>query len=206
MGKLSRKDFAELTGINDKHIPTYAKRGKLFIGEDGSIDDKHPLNKAFIFLKKTTVNEKPVKKVVKRKASNDAEKVTVVEPDDSEYLDRINANKAKLDLEIKIKEEDLIKRKLENEKKRGETMPTEFVKDLIRGYGSATRKAYKDSTETIILLIGHESKLTNEQTTKIRKQLNSVLNKAVDEAASIAIKTVDAIVKEYSQTRGVGEK
>lgn len=235
MGKISRKEFSEMTGIRHTHIPTYSKRGKIHLESDGSIDTSHPTNQEFISgrqknIVKTSESKKDVKpiKPVKKKENKPlkapSKKVTPKEKkkptstkdkkagvqtiEDVEYWERVDIaenNKRKRDLEISIKEAELEKRKIDIEKKRGEAVPTEYVTDIIRTVSDGLRTSYYDATETIILLIGSRTKLSSEDTSYIRKQLNGVLNKSIDEGFDTAQKTLKAVAKDFSNKKGIGE-
>ena len=57
----------------------------------------------------------------------------------------------------------------------------------------------------MILLIGHRTKMSNDDTSYVKKQLNSVVNQSVDDGYDEAFKTIEALAKEYGNKRGVGQ-
>jgi hypothetical protein len=225
MAILSRKEFSEKTGIRHTHIPTYASRGKIVIESDGNIDTAHPTNQEFISARSGSPQaKKKAAKVIapkKKESAANAEKnkpqptkkVTKISGkiksiEGIEFMERLaiaDDNKKKRELDIQLKESELEKRRLDNEKKRGEAVPTEYVTEMIRAVSDGLRNAYHDATETVIILIGSRIKMSSEDTGFVRKQLNSVLNKAVDEGFETANKTLEIVVKDFSNKRGTGE-
>lgn len=225
MGKITRKEFSEMVGIRHTHVPTYAKRGKIHLEPDGEIDTSHPTNQEFISSRQGKLigkskPKKPATKAAKPKAQKKPvpkkdsqpvkkEKKSGVDTiDDIEYWERLDIaenNKKKRELEISIKEAELEKRKIDIDKKRGESVPTEYVTDIIRSVSDGLRTAYHDATETIILLIGSRHKMSSDDISYIRKQLNGVLNKSTDEGFDTAKKTLKAIAKDFSNKKGIGE-
>ena len=71
------------------------------------------------------INDRKVEKFM-----NSGESIEQMKLDETYTL--IEANRRKAELDVKLKEADLEKKRLENEKKRGEALPTEFVVDLVK--------------------------------------------------------------------------
>ena len=230
MAIITRKEFLKITGIAATSVTVYRKRGKILFNEDGTIDTEHPTNAEFIAgrLNNQLSTKKPAKtprrkesvleskraSIIDTEESNKQgkkvivhEMVTTVQDIEAKEAERIAIfNEKKRQIELKIKEEDLVKRRLENERKRGEALPTELIVDLVKEVSEGLRNAYQEATENIILLIGHRTKMTSEDSSYVRKQLNSVLNRSVDNGYDQAFKAIKALSNEYGSKRGVGQQ
>lgn len=211
--KITKTEFAKRCGIRANHVATYAKRGKLFISADGSIDLKNKLNQLFLDIKSEQSPLDKPKKIAKSKAVSSTKtkgkKAPVPTTEEGvrykESMLRFNTAKKKAELEIKIKEHDEESKRMKNEKVRKEVVPTVLMRAVLSAYSAATRQAYYDGLDSFLILLTHKINLSSDDESSFRKQLNEVINTSDTKAIDIARKAVEAIVEEYSESRGIGE-
>src|SRR5690606_352900 len=56
----TKKDFADLCGLRTNTLATYVGRGKVVVRADNMVDDKDPVNKAFLQHRKGKESERQV--------------------------------------------------------------------------------------------------------------------------------------------------
>jgi len=232
MALKTKKEFAADCGISSRHISTYVGRRQIVLTEEGKIDDKNEINYAFLIdkgynqVKKTNGQGKkaPAKKAKpKPKPSVSKGKTEKPKPEPKpevkkprvltaaekevkanvEYL--ASLDKAQKEHTVsKTNHEAEIKR-IQMEKLQGKLIPTDLVTSVIQLQAESLKTAYHEAVEKLIIIIGQKKKLSNKDTAEIRKKLTGQINDAINSGLEESQKGIKRIVKEYSESRGVGE-
>lgn len=206
-------EFANMCGLSRANISTYISRGKIIV-TGKFIDDAIPQNKEFlekqlIKNKNQVTDHTPSLKVPRQELVTSDGKIetlrsakNAIPPDGSLY-----------DLEKKIKEADLSKKHvdtriqiLKEEKLLGTLIPAELVKILIAQHFKSVATSFSHAAETLVVSISKKKQLNKVEEAEIKGELIAILNKAIRDAVDASKKNVKNIQREYSETRGVGEK
>jgi len=231
MALKTKKEFADMCGIDSKHVSTYAKRRLVVVRKDGKIDDTNEVNYAFLIQKGFVESKKkngtadkrstgkastakPTKKPVAKKKPEPKPKVEpkqtaeqlLIEKEKRERIEQLAAmDRDKLQADTDKKRHDAEIARIRMEKLQGLLIPTELAISVVQLQAESLKKAYHDACEKLIIIFSQKKKLNNSQTAEIRKELTGVINTAIDAGIKESKKGIKRIVKEYSEVRGVGE-
>lgn len=215
----SLKDFAELCGRKLAHVSQDKSRGKILVDNNNMVNDKEQINASYLkyWQEKTkeTNNSGADIHIVDRQPPSSSQKVkegqkerkSPAEPADTVgalSLFTLEIKNKTLDAEKKTEEIAILK--VKKEKIQGILIPTELVKALIIHQSEALKVAYMEAVEGNIALFSQIAQLNADQIARLRKGLVQIVNKAITSSITHSKKTLNNIVKEYSETRGVGER
>ncbi len=193
MPKFSKREFADLCGMQTKNLAVYIGRQKLEVGSDGLIDDSNSMNK--LFMEKRRSKPQGVK-------ANPEKAMAVAETEKSGLLKNAEA-KAELDLLKRQNEIDL--QRLEITKKRGELVPVQAVKSLIVLQSQSQRTAYLQASENFLIIISQKKQLSSTELTDLKMEFHKIVNKAIDDAVNTSQATLKGLVVDFQKKRGVGQ-
>lgn len=184
-------------------------RGKVVLCDDAEhIDTTFPTNRDFM----ETQRAKRGLKAPKAKTKNSAKPPTPKAPK-TEVPAQVEAAEGVLSLEKQIKQADLKKKeqeieklKLQNAKLQGQLIPTELVKSLIREFSEAMKISYLDAVESYTTIVAKQKKLTREEESKIKQHFTALINDTLKKQGVNAKKQLKNIVEDYQEVRGKGER
>jgi len=216
----SKKDFATLVNLETKNLATYIGRKKVIVGENGLIDDKDPINKAFIKTRSTKQSEKQIiNHITKFGKATGADADEDDEPDNGgKIIDLSTPDAAKKSMDVlesiekyqKFKaekvERETYKLDIELAKRRGEIIPAELVKPIFLQHNQFIITTFKNAAEDIIRNIAKIHELSNADVAGLRGDLVKSINQAVKEAIDMSLGSVDDILNEFVVKKGVGQR
>lgn len=209
----SKREFCEIVGIKTKDIHGYKKNGKIFVNDDGTIDDNLPVNNEFILKRQKYMEVHGVKSslpVMTTSVISNTKKVVKTLPAESnpgygELLEsrsidletkKLALRRAKVDLELK---------EIDREKKLGQLIPLELVKPIISTLSYSIITECKNYIDERDRLISKQYNIPAAEVAENKGILTKGLNKAQEKAVAAALSKIKAIVSEFAETRRVGE-
>ena len=141
------------------------------------------------------------------------EKLITPMPDElvkSALRDQVNGNSggSKFNMEIEIKELEIIKKKedieiakIKRAKMAGEVIPTELVLLIFASHFKSVTTSFHQAAEVLITTIAKQNNLDRKQIAHIRGELIEVINGAVSEGLKSSKKEMKNLVNEYSLRR-----
>ncbi len=199
----TRAQFAELTGKTRAHISTYIKRGKIILSGK-YIDDSIPQNKEIMnrWIKQSA--KKGIKGIKEPKIKTSPPKgieEPQIQPDQFEGgLDAV-----KKQAEIDLKHAQIEKTKLQNQKLRGEAIPTDMVKNVVSVLGHSFQSSYKNGAEALILDFCHKMKASAKIEAEMKGKLINLINKSHENSITEAKKSIETIVDENAVVKNSDE-
>lgn len=196
MALLTKKEIAELCGLETKNLSVYIMRGKVIVGKNDLIDTNVDKNKSFIEKRKGKISDVKIQTttVIESKVSEQSEGQSYTESERQlKYLDTIKRQKEieKLDIEI--------------QKKKGEVVPSELIKPVFLQHNQSIITEFKNATDEIIRIFSKKRSLTVEEVAEIKGETTETINNAINKATFSTIKSVESIVSEHQDKKNVGE-
>jgi hypothetical protein len=199
----SKKEFAELCNMKTNELSVYIKRLKVIEGPNETIDDNVDKNRAFLEKrrKKQTLSEPKQLRVIefKEKTTSEPEETSTGQSyTESErqlkYLDTIKRQKEieKLDIEIA--------------KKRGEVVPSELIKPVFLQHNQSILTEFKNGIDEILRVFAKKSSLSVNQIAELKGEMVDIINRSVNKAIVTSENSVEVIISEHAEKRGVGQK
>lgn len=210
MGKIyKRVDFAKMCGCGSNNLTTYFKRGKIIIDKNGLIDTGLKINKDFLEHRQLKMIAEDNAKNMKTEIS-ETKKQRLQKSVSSDETTMASVNKYDLELhakelEIKKKEQDIELGKIKIAKAMGKVIPTDLVKSIFAQHFKSVTTAFHQQAENLLDTVSKQTGMKREQLTTMRGELISIVNKAIEDAATESKDSVKNLVNEYSEKRGVGE-
>ena len=223
MPKLTAQEFADLCEMGTNQLSISINRDKKVVVKDDLIDTDNPVNKQFLEKRKIT-NERAAargkapfvpkhagKKISAAKTPPQAKtptatpattKKNTTAPDPGEYghskeLERLRVANAELERQ---------KRLLDLEKKRGETIPVELFRGLLKQNNQMYIRAFQQSLERVVDRVGIKYKASAADQAEMRKTVIGEINTGVKAAHKEILSQIKLIVSEYSDTKERGER
>jgi hypothetical protein len=206
MAIYTQKEFAALVNMPPNRLTIYKNRGKINI-INHQVDTADAINAAFLDkyrtrnVPKQEITTTIVPKVVQTKLAVD------------ETLFVPTENQSYSESERQLKYLDTLKRKKEIEKldidiakKRGEVIPTELMSPLVLQHNQSITTEYKYVIDEFIRIFSAKYRLNVNEIAEITGKMTQSLNKSVDKATETTINSIESIVNEYAEKRGVGER
>lgn len=211
MALLSKNEFCELCNVKIKDFSIYVSRGNVIV-KDNLLDSNNEINKKFIekrksrFIKTESKEEQPNKPIQKTN-------VNLVIPESTPLVDvESHEGQSYTESERQLKYLDTLKRRKEIEKlefevqkKRGEVVPSELIKPVFLQHNQSILTEYKNATDEIIRIFSKKRSLTVDEVAEIKTDLVKTINNAINNAIIISSKSIDSIISDHSDKRGVGE-
>jgi len=177
---LTKKQFCEKSGIDQKHLSTYAERGKIIVGDNNKIDITNEVNAFFIEAKMYKNNEV------------------------SSTLSSIEKQKKALDVKKIAEEIEILK--VKKDKLHGTVIPTDMVKDLFSRVVKLMIIEFDNEADNMLTKIAAKAGLSNKDQAYFRGIFKESINKASNSAIDEAKRGVSDIINTYSESRGRGER
>jgi len=196
MALLTKKEIAELCGLETKNLSVYIMRGKVIVGKNDLIDTNVDKNKSFIEKRKGKISDVKIQTttVIESKVSEQSEGQSYTESERQlKYLDTIKRQKEIEKLEIEI------------QKKKGEVVPSELIKPVFLQHNQSIITEFKNATDEIIRIFSKKRSLTVEEVAEIKGETTETINNAINKATFSTIKSVESIVSEHQDKKNVGE-
>lgn len=114
-------------------------------------------------------------------------------------------DREKLQADTDKKRHDAEISRIKMEKLQGLLIPTELVTNVIQLQADSLKKVYHEAAEKLLIILSQKAKMNNKELADMRKKLVDDINHAIDEGIETSKKGLGEIVKNYSETRGVGE-
>lgn len=198
MALRTKADTARYLGVSIQYITTNIARGKLVENKHQLIDDQHPINKVLIEKKldekRNAPPPEPERKKRGRKPKGFYDSVdTTPEPSIDSSLG-LDAQKKQAEIiRISAATEKL---KLEIQKIRGQSIPTELVQSVISSLGQAFQSAYKNGSTLLVMNIAHQTRMSPEQEAKFKTELIELINESHTNAINEAKKSIKQIIQQ----------
>lgn len=217
MAQHTHKEFAALCHITQAALSTYTKRKKVKVNDKGFYSDTDPLNAAFMakWKEKAASNPAPTAKPAKKAAvlpKNQPKKVveTADEPEDADATITpagpltIRSNQTIIDKmhklrDIELKEGKIRLQEIEENRKRGESLPYTGVQSLIVRFSENLKTGYRHGIESLITSVQQRKQLTAEDVTYITAEMNQVINRQLKNAIEATKKDMRNLQKEFSK-------
>jgi hypothetical protein len=189
MARLSKKEFAERCGIETKNLAVYIGRGNVIVLDDDSIDDCDQKNRAFIQKRQVNIVRTEPKKIES--------------PQNNDYagldLKKTAVQVEKLEQEVRLL-------KIKEEKLKGVVVPSELIKPVFLQHNqSIITEVHNNSTE-FCRIFSKKHTLNVNDVAEMNGELIKWFNTAINKATSLSIKSIENIVNDYSEKKGVGER
>lgn len=212
MSIVSKKEYAEMCGMPTNQLAVYVKRGKVFVGDGDMINTAHEVNA--IFLKKQMTKKglsgndtKPSGENTPASAAPTTMTTMTIPglgeiqvPDYAlsetalKYLDTV-----KRDKEVKLLE-------IKEAKLRGEVVPTEVIRQIVTRHNHSILTSMKPAIEQLIDKMAKMHDIASADVATYKGEVINRLNLSITNAAHETAGAVELVIKEYSETRGVGER
>ena len=200
MALLTKKEVADLCGLETKNLSVYITRGKVVVGENDLIDSTVDKNRAFIEKRKNkTVNiqiQTPtvLESKIPQQPTEKSEGQTYTESERQlKYLDTIKREKEIEKLEIEI------------QKKKGEVVPSELIKPVFLQHNQSILTEITNRTDEFVRIFSKKKSLTVNEVAEMRGELTSWINESMNKAILSSIKSVESIIEEHQLKKSVGE-
>ena len=216
MAKLSKKEFAEMCGMETNKFSVYVQRRKVVIGEDGLIDTNYHVNKAFIAKHANKSGFTPPKETTQRQPR----RVSVPTDDDmfagisDEELAQYAGDGSIMSLEqseqrykhfLALRTEKASElEQLKIEKAKAEVIPHGVIAPLFLYHNQSILTKGKEFVDKILIDWARRFDVPIDEIAKTRTVFYAGLNEWIDEATNLSIKGVDNIVKDYAIKKGIG--
>jgi hypothetical protein len=201
MALRTKAETARYLGVTNQYISTNIERKRLVVTKDGMIDDQNIINKDLISKKLAEKLILPPKQPEKKKRGRKPKNYESIEAVPELSVD------ASLSLDAQKKQAEIIriaasteKLKLEIQKIRGQSIPTELVQGVISALGQSFQTAYKNGSTLLVMNIAHQTRMTSEQETKFKTELIELINESHLNAINEAKRMVKQIIQQSRKT------
>lgn len=205
MALLSKKEFADKCGMTTRELAVYISRKKVLIGDGDQIDDTQLINSAFSAKhsekKMGTQASAPEKK---SKPTPQDKKAAKQKEESINNLHTLEKEKKALDIEKTRREVELLNDK--RDKQRGKFMPIDILKPLLTQHFKDITIAFTQGVDGMLAVIYKKTKLNVNDQAALRMEIIQLINESVNKSIDATQKSVNIIVKDISEQRGVGER
>lgn len=209
MAIYQKKEFSELCGIKRNDIAIYIKRRKVVLNNNDLIDTENTVNMSFLekrlsLIKKQTLSEPRQKSVTEIKKNT---------TDNTHEPEETSTGQSYTESERQLKYLDTIKRQKEIEKldieiakKRGEVVPSELIKPVFLQHNQSILTEFKNGIDEILRVFAKKSSLSVNQIAELKGEMVQIINHSVNKAIVTSENSVEVIISEHAEKRGVGQK
>lgn len=219
MPRYSRKEFIELCGIQHAYLTMNIKRKKVILNTNDEIDTSLQMNEDFL-QKQIAKQKKKVlalandnevgpedkpKKVATPKAPTPKKPIVkrVVKSNEDEEIEKeavqsYNLDRYKKQLEVEALENENKIKKIKLDKLNGVVIPTELVMVLFGQHSKSITTAFHQAAENFVVEMAGAYGVNKSDVAKMRGDLITVVNKAIEDSLEISRKSIDKIVDEYA--------
>lgn len=202
MSNFTKKEFADLCGMDTRKLAVYIGRGKIVVDKKGYIDDKNEINALFRAKNVVGKDEKRQEKVEKE-AENTA-KSQKAKRSESESNELLEIERRRKLAELEKTNTDIRILKLKEEKMIGGSMPIDLVKLVVSNLSKSFINEFKNSTNDILRVLSKTKEFSQAEMAEISGQMSHIINHSMKHSLDNSKKEMNAIVKDFSEKRGVG--
>lgn len=200
----TKSQFAKLTGKTQAHVSVNIKRKKIILSGD-YIDDTIPQNKTLMnrWIKQT--QKKIQKGLQSTEIKPDAPK-GIEEPkikQENHFEGGLDAIKKQA--EIDLKHAQIERTNLQNQKLRGESIPTDMVKNTVSVLGHSFQSSYKNGAEALLMDFCHKMKASAKIEAEMKGKLIKLINKSHENAITEAKKTIESMIDQNAVVKNSDE-
>ena len=227
----SRKEFRKEYDLTSGNLSNMISRGTVveeyegFLSTDNYKNQKwitkrleklsgETKNNPEIVERKTPPKKKQPAKQEKVKKALSVKQMTVkprkeLEPVDQDFEysgigSQIQRQKDLIDLKNKELSAELTQLKIDKEM--GKLIPVDLVMDILKIFHQSVMTEYKNSTDNVLTIFTKRKDYSNEEVAEIRGSLVFSINEAGDKSIKTAKKTMEGVVEDYSNKKGVGQR
>lgn len=202
MAKVSKKEYAQMCGMNTRALSVYINQEKkVKVCDDDMIDTDDPMNRLFLDRRIAKGKVRPKGEIATESNENTNTPKNIGDVptlEDSERLLRY--------LDTQKREKEVEKLQIEIQKKRGEVIPSELIPPIFLQHNQSILTAMKNEFDEWLRNHAKKYSIGINEVADARREATEWLNHAMNKAIDLSIVAVDAIVREYSEKRGVGER
>ena len=231
MAVITKKSFANQCDIETKYLSVDISRGKVIVNDDGMIDTSNPKNQIYIQKKLMGKEPNPISSTPEPTKPK-AEKISVPrgnvapqQPKASMQLpDGITEGEVSTAMQMiegmdyqqlemlykylqgeKLKT-DIEKNKIDIEKKMGVVVPSEPLIPIVKQHNHFILQEQKNADEELLLAMAHKYDIAPSDTAYLRGEWIRLRNDAVTKATNLTVKSIEDVINDYSEKRGVGQR
>jgi len=198
----TKAEFARLTGKSKAHVSMGIKRKQIILSGD-YIDDTIHKNK--------TVMNRWIHQSSKAKVGKIAPPVEEkpkapkgIKPPSQMFSD-VGLDDIKKQAEIDLKIAQIERTNLQNQKLRGDSIPTDLVKSTVSILGHSFQSSYKNGAEAFIIDFCHRMKAPAKIEAEMKGKLIKLINKSHSNAIIEAKKSIESIVEQNAVVKNSDE-
>ncbi len=212
MAIYSKKEFSSLCGIETKNLSNYINRKNVIATKDGFIDDSVDKNRAFLAKRRSKSSQKKIMTTVSKIEKNKKTVQTEDESDENSFSDSHEGQTLEesqrhlkyLDTQKRLKE--IEKLEIEIAKKKGEVIPSELIGPCVLQHNQSIITEFKNTADEIIRIIAKKKSLSVNEMAEIKGDLVVCINTSIQKATTLTANTIENIISDYSEKRGIGER
>ena len=189
----TKKEFAVACGIETKRLSVYISRKKVIILSDDKIDGEDPRNKFFLEKNKTKSLAGPEVAVIKKDIDSQKEDYASLD------LKKTAAQVEKLEQEVRLL-------RLKEEKLKGVVVPSELIKPVFLQHNQSIITEVHNNSREFTRVFSKKHSLNVNDVAEMSGELIKWFNSDINKATILSVKSIDNIVNDYSEKRGVGER
>jgi len=218
MALYTKKDFAEKCGMPTNSLATYIRRKKVVVGLNDLIDDKVAENRLFLEKNKNKVSEKqlvgdlkkrlPLVPLMAESGIDEQFKAVMNNQSNGEKppMDLVESTEWEKYWSALKREKENEKLDLDNQKRRGEVIPSAIIAPLFFQHSQSLMTAFKITMEDIIRTMGKRYGITPADVSEMRGVIIRGINDAMVKAEETTTSALGGIVAEFQDKKGVGER
>jgi len=198
----TKAEFARLTGKSKAHVSMGIKRKQIILSGD-YIDDTIHKNK--------TVMNRWIHQSSKAKVGKIAPPVEEkpkapkgIKPPSQMFSDG-GLDDIKKQAEIDLKIAQIERTNLQNQKLRGDSIPTDMVKSTVSILGHSFQSSYKNGAEALIIDFCHRMKAPAKIEAEMKGKLIKLINKSHSNAIIEAKKSIESIIEKSAVVKNSDE-
>jgi hypothetical protein len=213
----TKHQFAELCGFPAgkllSTLSVYTGRGNVVVGDGDFIDDTVEKNRSFLIKQRAKRNmpaswiSSPIPALV----NTDFEKNLQTNPTGS-FPEFAVESQSYTESERQLKYLDTLKRKKEIEKldieiakKKGEVIPSDLVKPVFMQHNQSIITEFNNRSNDFIRIFSKKRSLTVEEIAEVKGEMVKWINEAMDKAILASVRSVENIISENMEKKGVGQ-
>lgn len=200
-------EFAKLCGVGRHYVYEYIKRGKVIKSGD-FIDDTIYENRKFMEERKVKIplETLPAPKIeAPPKKKHEAPNIQVTATKGKSNFSLSDLDQAKKEAEIQVLHARNEKLQIEIQKLRGQSIPTQLVKNVFAVFGKEIMNRYKDSATILLGEFLHKTKASAQVSAEMNGRLIDLINEAQSDAVEKSKIEIQNIISQTKVSRDEDE-
>ena len=198
----TKAEFARLTGKSKAHVSMGIKRKQIILSGD-YIDDTIHKNKTVMNRWKHQSSKAKVGKIAPPVEEKPKAPKGIKPP--SQMFSDVGLDDIKKQAEIDLKIAQIERTNLQNQKLRGDSIPTDLVKSTVSILGHSFQSSYKNGAEAFIIDFCHRMKAPAKIEAEMKGKLIKLINKSHSNAIIEAKKSIESIVEQNAVVKNSDE-